>query len=370
MKRKSVSYLLVFIMLFSIPVCCWAYNGKEKQDKSLTDYKEKSNVEGKKYIDKDSGTEFTISSGWHEDPFNTDPGYYDYKFKSDDEVALILYGSNDVWRELPLSERLGHTRETYDISMLKDDDLKAIAAVLGGSDSSFRHETIAGQEYVELDSVVSFGVLKTTIHNYVTVHNGFMYFFEFSSDDADTHFDDFMSMLNSVHYPDIANQLVSSTEDSSEIKLFDDSVSGLTFEIPLGWSQGNTEIVDDAYNTRFIADDELGILDFKRYDLWEAVPKENRTYIHRSDLNNDYWRRVVLDGIEDDKIIKAYYNGVEYFWMDNTNMDFEVDSGIDVVRATRVDNGFYVEFQYVGASESTHLQEFKELLKKVNYPES
>lgn len=38
MKRKNVSYLLVLIMLLSIPVCCWAYNGKEKRNKSLVDY--------------------------------------------------------------------------------------------------------------------------------------------------------------------------------------------------------------------------------------------------------------------------------------------------------------------------------------------
>lgn len=46
MRRQNVSYLLVLIMLFSIPVCCWAYSGKKNGINLWLIIIKKSNVEG------------------------------------------------------------------------------------------------------------------------------------------------------------------------------------------------------------------------------------------------------------------------------------------------------------------------------------
>ncbi len=176
------------------------------------------------YKDEEAGCEFTMPGGWSRDDFLTEAKLLDVKFKSDKNDSMtILYGSEDIWGNLPSRIKKDSFREDYDNSMLTSDD---VADMLGASGSELSKVYYNGYEYYKY--VYDYSASKNGIEvsvkmtSILRIENGYMYMFQFSGDSSSPYYSDFESVLESAEYSEETNAKLEgkgSSEEESDTEL-------------------------------------------------------------------------------------------------------------------------------------------------------
>ncbi len=166
------------------------------------------------YTDTKSKATFVVPANWVETPLSGErQEFIDAKFTSlEDDGTIILYGSFDLWDEMPASERSGSSRSDLDNSTLTKFD---IADILGIAANEVRSVTYGEMEYytaavASAGDVYGIGFTVTATH-VICVENGYLHYFLFSGESGHKLYGDFESLLNSVDFPQPANTGYSNT---------------------------------------------------------------------------------------------------------------------------------------------------------------
>lgn len=169
------------------------------------------------YIDDKTGVEFTVPSDWCEKPLSQERKYIDVKFASTKQHdMIIMFGSADLWSELPSSYKSGLSRSDFDNSCLSMSD---ISEMLGIDPTENYKKTYNGIDYYQIEFSTSVDLLGTeisvTITEMVRIQNGWMYTFQFSGTEDSEYFSDFESLMNSVTYKSADSAQVPGATDVS-----------------------------------------------------------------------------------------------------------------------------------------------------------
>lgn len=174
------------------------------------------------YTDTDSGVTFIVPTNWKQEEFTAEREYLDAKFVSTNEVGTaIIFGSTDIWEQVPFNEKIGFSRKDLDNSFLTKAD---VAEMYGVSEKEISIVSYNGIKYYkgEITKVSDeYGLnLSVTTTQLTYVDNGWMYMFQFSGTDNHSLYSEFESLLNSISYHSASN---ASSENSSK----QNSVSGI-----------------------------------------------------------------------------------------------------------------------------------------------
>ena len=179
-----------------------------------------SDIDNIPYTDGLTGTTYTVPAGWESAEFNSQKEFFSAKYRKDD--AIIMFGSMDIWEMLDESAKSGYTRETFNNSVLSDDDWAAISG-LGNDDLSIYKETYSGEEYVMIDSFNNISVggysINTRSYSAYVIKNGYMigYTLQIVEDtDNPDYFKDFEYILNSASYRTAVSHKNTNTEQTPE----------------------------------------------------------------------------------------------------------------------------------------------------------
>ncbi len=156
------------------------------------------------FRDEETGTTFTVPANWKEKELSQERQTIDNKFCSTDGESTILYGSIDIWNIIPFFNRIFRARNDYNISNISPDEMRDYFKELGAEGISLSKEVISGVEYYKCVAStkeqvygLEFDVVMT---QYLTLLNGYGYLFQFGGTENDTHYQDFMDLLQSVEY--------------------------------------------------------------------------------------------------------------------------------------------------------------------------
>lgn len=150
------------------------------------------------YTDQDSGVTFTVPANWREEEFTQDRKYIDAKFVAPGRT--IIYGSTDLWKELPASERAGYSRADIDHSAFTKYDVAEMYDIPAHEISVVTYNGIRYYSF-ETTATADGSVLSVTMTNLIHINNGWIYTFQFSGTDQSKSYTDFESLLESVQYP-------------------------------------------------------------------------------------------------------------------------------------------------------------------------
>lgn len=171
------------------------------------------------YTDIKTQTTFTVPANWVETPLSEEREAIDVKFTSLEEDGMsILYGSFDIWGEMTASERSEYNRFDINNSIFTKSD---IADALELSVNDISTVKYAGNEYYTAtitSNTESFGLsFSVTMTHMITVNNGYMYWFQFSGEKSNEFFDDFVSILSSLKYPNQGSEVATETNENSDL---------------------------------------------------------------------------------------------------------------------------------------------------------
>lgn len=155
------------------------------------------------YTDNDSGVTFDLPASWYETELSKDRDHVDAKFLTTKaEGVSIVYGSTDVWSATPAADKIGYSRRDMNNDIFTKAD---IAEMLGTNAYSVVTKSYGGVEYFQAKTTQSVNVggtyLNFNMTQVIRVENGWMYTFQFAGDETSLQFADFVSLLNSVEYP-------------------------------------------------------------------------------------------------------------------------------------------------------------------------
>lgn len=159
------------------------------------------------YTDTDTGVTFTVPANWKQKEFNEDRELIDVKFVSTKEDGCtIIFGSVDMWEQMPAMDRVGYTRAECDNSVFNKFD---IAEMCGTTADKITTVTHNGVQYFKCETMASSNVygldVSMTMTYLVCVDNGWLYMFQFSGPRTHKLYSDFEKLLNSVKYPAVSN---------------------------------------------------------------------------------------------------------------------------------------------------------------------
>lgn len=159
------------------------------------------------YTDTDSNVTFTVPANWKQEAFTKEQEFIDVQFLSTKEDGCtMIYGSMDMWEQLPEADRVGYTRSDLSNSLTKSD----IAEMFSTTEDEITTVTYNGVQYFKYETkstTNTYGIdITVTMTQLVCVDNGWMYSFQFGG--ASTHklYPDFESLLESVQYPAVSNE--------------------------------------------------------------------------------------------------------------------------------------------------------------------
>ena len=144
---------------------------------------------------------------WFKEEFNEDRELIDVKFVSTKEDGCtIIFGSVDMWEQMPAMDRVGYTRAECDNSVFNKFD---IAEMCGTTADKITTVTHNGVQYFKCETMVTSDVygldVSMTVTYLVCVDNGWLYMFQFSGPRTHKLYSDFEKLLNSVQYPAVSN---------------------------------------------------------------------------------------------------------------------------------------------------------------------
>lgn len=178
-----------------------------KYDSEPPKSKETEETEAFLYTDKDTNTTYTVPANWKQEPFYETREYSDVKFVSvKEQGCIIVYGSTDMWEEMPDTDKIGYTRADLNNSLFTETD---IAEMYGTTMDKVSFVEYNGIRYykVEITSTqeaygLDFSITTTQL---VYIHNGWMYTFQFMGTSDHKLYSDFEKLLNSVKYPSVSD---------------------------------------------------------------------------------------------------------------------------------------------------------------------
>lgn len=155
------------------------------------------------YTDAESGVTYTVPDHWKQKELTEDREYIDVKFVSTkDAASMIFYGSTDFWKKIPSADRSHRSRSDFDNSVLTKEE---VAEIYGVSSDKISLATYNGIQYYQAEierspdtEELNFSITTT---QFMYIHNGWLYTFQFSGTSESEYFGDFVQLLNSVNYP-------------------------------------------------------------------------------------------------------------------------------------------------------------------------
>lgn len=159
------------------------------------------------YTDKDTGVIFTVPDGWNKVALSEQRNYLDTMFESVEDPGLaIIYGSTDLWSELPSSERAGYSRANFSSDLFTKQD---VADMFSTSKYLVDDITYGGVHYFKVVTKTEKEVLglkvPITMTQVFRVENGWGYTFQFGGDESSPYYSDFISLIESAKYPEVSN---------------------------------------------------------------------------------------------------------------------------------------------------------------------
>ena len=181
------------------------------------------------YIDTNSGVTFTIPENWSETPMSETRKFIDVKFThNDNPVFNIIYGSIDLWEQLPSSDKIGLTRSDFDNSTFSKSEL---VQLLECDESDIEIVTYNNREYYKCINHVSQSIEGINISLDITIllyiDNGWMYQYQFSGTENINYYNDFLSLINSVNYPVPQDTVQMASTENNEHYDSENNLSGM-----------------------------------------------------------------------------------------------------------------------------------------------
>lgn len=158
------------------------------------------------YTDMEAGLSFTVPANWTQVDFLAEREILDAKFESTKEEGLcILYGSVDLWEELPESERVGYVRAELDNSVVSAIDISDLAKEWGIEDEKVSTIDFKSKTHFVVEGTCNSQVYGLNVSAPVTVlmriENGYLFQFWFMAWSDSPYYDDFIRLVRSVKYP-------------------------------------------------------------------------------------------------------------------------------------------------------------------------
>ncbi len=168
------------------------------------------------YTDKDTDVTFTVPDNWKQEEFTKDREFIDSKFVSTkDSSGVIIYGSTDMWEEMSEYDKVGYCRSDLNNSAFTKSD---IAEMAGTTEDEITTVTYNGIEYFKTEINTSTNIynldINVTITQLIFVNNGWMYTFQFSGTNTHKLYPEFETLLKSVQYPNISNNVSNFSNDN------------------------------------------------------------------------------------------------------------------------------------------------------------
>lgn len=175
------------------------------------------------YTDSETGVSFTVPENWTQTEMSQPRQYLDAKFVADDNSGVtILYGATDIWSEMSPADRADCPRSMCNNSMLSTAD---IASSYGVAEDEVEMVSFGETEYFKFVNHVEQTVSGIFIEFDMTVlsfyDNGWLFQFQFSGGLYGEQYDDFLSLMNSVSYPDASTAYVDESDPYYDEPIYD-----------------------------------------------------------------------------------------------------------------------------------------------------
>ena len=155
------------------------------------------------FTDQESGVQFTLPDGWKQEPLSKERDIIKAKFSSDVNPGIaILFGSTDIWSQIPTSDRKGYSRSTFNNESFSAEE---IAELVGKKYNSISTLKLGQKEYFYLETestTEEFGLpIKLKTIQMIRIENGWMFLFGFCGDKRSVQYTEFEKMVGEVCYP-------------------------------------------------------------------------------------------------------------------------------------------------------------------------
>lgn len=173
-----------------------------KYDKTPIPVQQGEDTDSFIYTDIDSGATFTVPANWKQTEFTEEREFIDTKFVSTkDGACTMIYGSTDIWEQMPESDKVGYTRSDLNNSAFTKSD---ISEMYGTTSNKIDTVTYNGVQYFKLEGNYTsntYGVnITITMTQMIYIDNGWMYTFQFSGTNTHKLYSDFENLIKSVQY--------------------------------------------------------------------------------------------------------------------------------------------------------------------------
>ena len=166
------------------------------------------------YSDTKTGASFTVPKNWRQESLSKEREIIQAKFVYDvDATQMILYGSADLWNELPATNRQGLSRADIDNTALSVSDIAELQGVNYSEVSIVKYN---GRNYYKTETQSQGDVLGVTISvtmtTLVRIEYGYYYQFQTNMLETNSQYKDFETILSSMEYPTIEGQTKNETK--------------------------------------------------------------------------------------------------------------------------------------------------------------
>lgn len=169
------------------------------------------------YTDVDTGLAFTVPANWKQEEMSKKRDFIDAKFVSTKEIGnIIIYGSSDIWEEMPAYDRVGYSRANLNNSTFTKSDIAEMYNTTSDKISLVEYNGIEYYFGEITSSSEVYGLdLTMTMTQAVRIDNGWMYMFQFAGTRNSKHFADFERLMNSIQFSSVTNVTDVGALDSS-----------------------------------------------------------------------------------------------------------------------------------------------------------
>jgi len=160
------------------------------------------------YTDNNTGTTFTVPENWSEAEFSKERKFLSGKFTyNNDEAVSILYGASDLRSALSGKGFQKSTNSSINDLTVNDFSEEYLTDMLGNSDFGELIESdkryLGSEPYLhciyDLSNTIGLNIEATSI---IIIKNGYCFYFMFSGTESSDGYKDFISLIESVKYPE------------------------------------------------------------------------------------------------------------------------------------------------------------------------
>ena len=398
MKGKTVSFLLVLVMLLSIPAGCWADGGKVPKGQSSSVSASFSGKEPATKADRDSGNEYylpevgitiTVPGDYYiltRDVSASDPALSLIGATQSEAVTFLenngMYlnaispdGKNEII--VTMVDNPVQDLNKISDSMLDTfrDNLKEMFENIGVTVDSmdiYRHDPakyIVFHFSQDANSGKAYGVEYSTIYNNKSINITFQSYDGAVSADNEQMI---KTVVDSVVF-DAGASAEKATVESTDPIDYKNPETGIEFTVPANWHEAEFSKDRTFLKAKFASNDGGAMILYGYGDLWEEMTVEERASIgfSRFQLNMSSFTDADLEmmaealGNVEGTFSKETINGTEYCRIESGALKSLVD--LPMIIYMTVENGYIHQFQYQGYNTEAHDEEFMSMLNSVKY---